>query len=166
MKIESKFILALINYRITIISLFFAALMIFSFLASLIFGVTSESFEASKTIINNIPTLIFTSALFILVFYVTTGILKAKLERESNYQEKNEDVLIKSYEEAMTFDFMKLRIFMACQGSFVALTIIATVFCIALGFKEKIETVYTVLFYFGEPLWLLATWRFFSRKLN
>jgi len=65
MKTNSKVIQALIKYRITIVCLCFAALMIIGFWVSLIIGATSENNGISKTISNYILTIIFISVLLL-----------------------------------------------------------------------------------------------------
>ena len=166
MKTNSKVIQALIKYRITIVCLCFAALMIIGFWVSLIIGATSENNGISKTISNYILTIIFISVLLLGAFFLITGMLKSKMRKESVDLVKDESEIIKSYDEAMSFGFRKVRIFFACPGSFIALTIIVVSLCILFGFQDYLETIFMAIFYIGGPVWLLLTWKFFSIKLN
>jgi len=166
MKTNGKFIQSLIKYRITIVCLCFAVLIIIGFWVSLIIGATSENNEISKTIRNYIPTIIFISVILLGAFFLITGMLKSRMRKESVDLVKDESDIIKSYDEAMSFGSKKVRILFACLGSFIALTIIVASLCILFGFQDYLETIFMALFYIGGPVWLIITWRFFSRKLN
>ncbi len=88
------------------------------------------------------------------------------MRKESVDLVKDESDIIKSYDEAMSFGSKKVRMLFACLGSFIALTIIVASLCILFGFQDYLETIFMALFYIGGPVWLIITWRFFSRKLN
>lgn len=166
MKLDTKFIQALIKHRITIICLFLAGLFTLGFWIALILGVTSEEFELSRTISSYIPTVIIITVVLLISFYLVTGILKARMESKSMNSGKDETGTIKTFEEAMSFGYKKVRIFYACLGSFIALAIITSFLFILLGYHDYLETVFMVLFYIGGPVWFLTTWRYFSRKLD
>jgi len=78
------------------------------------------------------------------------------MRKESVDLVKDESEIIKSYDEEMSFGFRKVRIFFACPGSFIALTIIVVSLCILLGFQDYLETIFMALFYIGGPVWLMS----------
>jgi hypothetical protein len=60
----------------------------------------------------------------------------------------------------------KIRIAIACFGSFIALAIIISSVCIFWGLEGHLESIFRFLFTVGIPVWFLVTWKFFSRKLK
>jgi hypothetical protein len=165
MIIENKFFQSLIKYRITITCIFFVALLFVIFWTALIFGFTAEQFDVSKTIIDYIPTIFSILALLLLVFYIITGILKSRIKRSESNMDNDESAVLISFEDAMVFRSRKIKIFMACWGSFVGVLIIAVTIFVLLGLEYYLES-FSYLILFGVPIWFLLTWNFFSRKLN
>jgi hypothetical protein len=69
------------------------------------------------------------------------------------------------YEDALVFGSRKIKILMACWGSFTAILMIAAITCILFGLDHYLEY-FSFLILFGVPIWFLTTWRFFSSHIK
>ena len=161
MKIKNKFLLLLIKYRVTISLLFLFAMMASGFLVAAFLGSTGSKSNISQYI----PTGMLLGSLLLLLFYVTTGVIKSKLVSDSVDIGKDETEVIESYDKALAFGSQRLRIAFACWGSFILFMLIVMIVTIVLGFEENLGGILWALIFIGPPIWFLSTWQFFSRKL-
>lgn len=72
----------------------------------------------------------------------------------------------KTDEMDMLLGSKTIRILIACFGSFIGLVIIISSVCVFIGFEGHLKTIFCLLFAIGIPVWVLITWRYFSRQLN
>ena len=165
MRKENNLIQLLVKYRISIIFLVFIMVMFASWWAALIFGFTSDQFKISKRITDSIPTVLFFTAIFLLVFYIFTGFVKYRLNRNKEPLVNGESAVLKSYDDAMSFGSKKLKTFLACWGSFVGFIMLSVIIVILFGL-ERYFGAFGFFVFLGIPIWFLFTWKFFYKIID
>ena len=163
---HSKFLNALIKYRITIIGSVFGLLIFLSFFAALISSALSEQLNVSEYLWNVWILIMFVTSLILLIFYIVTGILKSKLNKVEKNLGKDEEQFIEYLDDGLSFGYRKLRIFIACLGSFVFSIILIFIVCLIFGLYDNLEGILKYYFCFGGIIWFVLSWPFFSKKLR
>jgi hypothetical protein len=62
--------------------------------------------------------------------------------------------------------FRKIKIFIACWGTFIGIGILISVILVFFGWEDKIEIFFYLYFSFGLILVFVIFWPFYSKKME